>query len=379
VVLDTLVSAIDALIDTDPFALSDGPAIELLQRESSRMEAALTKATAAFDARRNYEADGATTTATWVASRTNLPLEKAKRRVHLGRELRAMPLVDDAWCAGDIGEAQVGVLANARTPGTVDAFTRDEEMLVRDATRLRFSSLVRSLRMWRYRNDRDRSESDADAQRGGRKCHVSQSWEDMWFGDFILDPINGEIFNNELTRLEQQFFEEDWKEARARLGDDACAADLCRTPAQRRADALVEMAIRSHSMPAGSRRPEPLFTVLVGWETFEGMICETARRRFVTPGSLVPWLDTAWVERVVFDTPSRVIDVGARRRIFDGATRKAVLVRDQECFHEFCETPAQDCQVDHIEPWSFGGRTVEVNGRAACGPHNRARNRPLRM
>ncbi|MEA2932919.1 MAG: endonuclease, partial [Actinomycetota bacterium] len=32
------------------------------------------------------------------------------------------------------------------------------------------------------------------------------------------------------------------------------------------------------------------------------------------------------------------------------------------------------CQVDHVEPWSAGGLTVDDNGRLACGFHNRLRN-----
>ena len=96
----------------------------------------------------------------------------------------------------------------------------------------------------------------------------------------------------------------------------------------------------------------------------------------VTPGSLLRWLDNAWVERIVFDGPSRVIDVGVRRRMFTGATRRAVQVRDGECFHPTCETTAEGCEVDHIEPYGEGGLTTQANGRAACGFHNRQRHPP---
>jgi len=81
------------------------------------------------------------------------------------------------------------------------------------------------------------------------------------------------------------------------------------------------------------------------------------------------------VERIVFDTPSRVMDVGVKRRLFTGATRRAVEVRDQECFHEYCEIPAEQCQIDHVEPWAAGGLTTEANGRVACDFHNRQRHR----
>jgi hypothetical protein len=66
-----------------------------------------------------------------------------------------------------------------------------------------------------------------------------------------------------------------------------------------------------------------------------------------------------------------VIDVGAPTRFFVGATRRIVEVRDRECFHEYCDLPAEDCDVDHIIPASEGGPTVQGNGRMACGFHNR--------
>ncbi|MEA2900788.1 MAG: hypothetical protein QOH36_675 [Actinomycetota bacterium] len=130
------------------------------------------------------------------------------------------------------------------------------------------------------------------------------------------------------------------------------------------------------ALPPGARLPEPLFTVLVGYETFAGRMCELASGRVVTPGSLVPWLDEAWAERVVFDGPDRVKNVSVRRRIFAGATRRAVEVRDRECFHPLCDATVEDCQVDHVQPWSVGGLTVDENGRLACAFHNRLRHRP---
>ncbi|MEA2974321.1 MAG: hypothetical protein QOG82_2779, partial [Actinomycetota bacterium] len=112
------------------------------------------------------------------------------------------------------------------------------------------------------------------------------------------------------------------------------------------------------------------------YETFAGRMCELANGRVVTPGSLVGWLDEAWAERVVFDGPDRVKNVSVRRRIFAGATRRAVEVRDRECFHPLCDATIEDCQVDHVQPWSVGGLTVDENGRLACAFHNRLRHRP---
>ena len=95
----------------------------------------------------------------------------------------------------------------------------------------------------------------------------------------------------------------------------------------------------------------------------------------LSPGSLLPWMDGAWFERIVLDGRSRVMDVGVAQRGFTGATRRAVEVRDRECFAEFCDVPAEECEIDHIEPWAAGGLTTEDNGRPACSYHNRRRQR----
>ncbi|HEX6595531.1 MAG TPA: HNH endonuclease signature motif containing protein, partial [Acidimicrobiales bacterium] len=130
------------------------------------------------------------------------------------------------------------------------------------------------------------------------------------------------------------------------------------------------------AVPAGARLPEPLVTVLVGYETLAGRVCELASGTVVTPGALLRWLDEAWVERVVFDGPDRIKNVGPRRRLFSGATRRAVEVRDRECYSPYCDVPAEECEIDHVVPFAHGGPTVDANGRPACGYHNRTRRAP---
>ena len=114
--------------------------------------------------------------------------------------------------------------------------------------------------------------------------------------------------------------------------------------------------------------------MVLGYESFE-RVCELANGTVITPGSLVPWLTQAWVERIVFSPASRKIDVGVAQRVFTGATRRAVEIRDRECFHPFCEEPAERCEIDHIEPYAAGGATTTGNGRCACAFHNRQRHR----
>jgi 5-methylcytosine-specific restriction endonuclease McrA len=84
--------------------------------------------------------------------------------------------------------------------------------------------------------------------------------------------------------------------------------------------------------------------------------------------------DDVLIERVVFDGPSRVIDLG-HARTFTGAVRRAVELRDRHCTFPGCHAPAARCEVDHIVPHAFGGPTSQANGRLGCRPDHRHRHR----
>src|SRR5205807_7376189 len=129
----------------------------------------------------------------------------------------------------------------------------------------------------------------------------------------------------ELERLERQLFEADWAEAKLVHGQGTKAEHLGRTSAQRWADALREMARRSASTPLGAQRPRPLITILAGYGAF-AKVCELASGTVISPASIVPLLTDADIERIVFGSPSRVIDVGQHDRFFTGALRRAIQV-----------------------------------------------------
>ncbi|HEX9548379.1 MAG TPA: DUF222 domain-containing protein, partial [Acidimicrobiales bacterium] len=360
----------------DPAVLADPDSLVALHRQLDRLEAVAARADASFDNSGVWQADGAHSAAAWISTRCHHPKAVADRRVRQGRQLRDMPVVERAWLAGDLSSAHVGLLGQARTDMTAETFARDEQMLCDQALKLRFHQFVNVVKYWRYRADPDGAEDDAKKLKDSRRFHLSKSFEGQYLSDGMFDPIGGAVFAKTLREIEDELFEDDWAEAKERLGREPKVTDLSRTPAQRRADAVVEMARRARGVPPGARLPEPLFTVLVGYETFAGPICQLANGSVVTPGSLVPYLDDSWIERVVFGSPGRVLDVGVRRRLFDGATRRAVEVAGQNCFHDYCDTPAEDCQIDHIQPWAAGGPTTQENGRPACPYHNRGRHKP---
>jgi uncharacterized protein YbjQ (UPF0145 family) len=251
--------------------------------------------------------------------------------VRRGREIRPLPVAAEAWATGAIAAAQVDVLAGLRSEATEEALARDEEMLVDQARTLPYQSFVRVAAYWEQLADPDRVEKDEELRRAARDVYLERSFGGMWLGQLTLDPMSGAIVGGELERLEQAMFATDWAEAKAATGREPTLADLARTPGQRRADALVEMATRSKMVPEGARRPGPLFSILIDYGTAV-RACELADGTVVAPGSLLPWLGEALFERAVF-APSRRVEVSERARLFIGATRRALGLRDRECAH----------------------------------------------
>ncbi|MEZ5251526.1 MAG: hypothetical protein R2713_20640 [Ilumatobacteraceae bacterium] len=97
-------------------------------------------------------------------------------------------------------------------------------------------------------------------------------------------PIDGTIVERELARLTELIREADEQ------------AGIVRTPAQRRAAALVEMATRSATAPADRPPTGAAVRVVVGSDTMDHL-CELSNGIVVRPGQLVPWIRRAMLGR----------------------------------------------------------------------------------
>lgn len=373
-VIGDLERALDALAAADPHVLADSDSVLRLTKELSRAEAVVTRVTGAWDTSRVWEVDGARTAGAWLTHKARLPKPAIWRRLRLAKALRGLPAAEAAWLAGEIDGAHVSALSSACcTSALSDAMRRDEPMLVRHAKAMTYAHFGKALAYWQMHADPNEGEDRYAKLHDERRADRATTWRGHLHLNAWLDPIAGTVVDTVLRGIEDDLFEQDWAEAKARLGREPSISELARTAAQRRADALLEMALRAATAPADGRRPEPCFTVMIGLPGLE-KLCELADGTVIPHGALLPWLGVSWIERVVFGAPSRVLDVGVRQRLFTGAIRRAIQVRDRECFHGLCDEPGHNCQVDHIDPYTNGGDTTQDNGQLACDFHNRKKS-----
>lgn len=335
--------------------------------------AAQVQAAGRLDTSKAWQSSGARSASAWLAWQCLLPTRRAGGALRCARQLRHLPGAQEAFLAGRLTPDHVGLLAACHQANT-DAYAADEARLVGHATTLAFRHFERVVAYWLQLHDPDGSERDADAQHHDRRVDCSTTLDGMVVLDALLDPVTGAIVRRELQRLERELFDTDWADARARLGDAATATDLARTPKQRRADALRLMAERSAAKPADAKEPRVLIHVLAGTDTLQRM-CELSDGTILTPGQLLPLIRWADLARVIFESPSTVIDIGAKQRLYTGATRTAVELRDLECQHPSCHQRFDTCDIDHIQPWEHGGPTTQANGRLLCPHHHRWRHR----
>ena len=362
------------LAELSPADLAEGEVLDYVQRSErirTMADAQCARAAGALESSQAWVADGARSPSAWTAWRCRIPKRRAAASGATARRLRNMPLAEAAFLAGRITSDHVRVLAAAQETAPGPFAEGGEAVLLESAEGLRFPQFETAVRYWRHLAAPDAVEDEATRRWLDRQLHCSRSFEGVGVIDGTLDPMTAEVVFRELERLERELFAGDLAEARARLGvANPPLAELRRTPAQRRADALRVMAERSAAKPPGAVEPRVLVQVLAGHESVERM-CELSSGHVVTPGEVLPVLDKADVERVVFDGPSKVIDIGVRQRLFRGATRQAVQLRDRQCVHESCDVPAELCEVDHIVPYGQGGLTIQDNGRCKCKYHHR--------
>ena len=370
-------AAVDALAALDADALDGPDAAEVLvgvRRLRARLAAVEARLAARVDRTRPWAGQGYRSVADWLAASDNTPVGDARTDVRLARRLRSMPATAAALAAGDISAAHARRLSTLAAPDTAEAFAHAEAFLVGQARTMRWADFTRACAYW-LREARQSGEDDrdrADHEHRNVSLHDGLRGTGLLSGE--LTPVGKATVRSALERIERELFEADWVAARAEHGEAATVADLARTPAQRRHDALIEMANRSATAPADGKRPRPLVSILAGYDAFARM-CELADGTLLSPGTVASLLDEAAIERIVFDGPSRVIDVG-RARSFTGAARRAVEVAQRHCQGPGCHVPADRCDIDHVWRHADGGPTHPDNGRTLCGPHNRARERP---
>jgi len=364
--------------------------IRAIESVGRRVAAAQSELVDVIDKRALYSADGHTSAKVMVRHVAKLSAGEAAGRVKVAKMLGDLPEIARRLRAGSLGVDQARLLARVHANSRVRAHMADaESWFLKLADREIFPRFERAVRQWERLADSDGAEPKASRN---RKAAVVQNGIDLsWEFSGSFGSMQGVSISEIFDHYLHAELLADWEKARAEHGEEASAADLPRTPAQRSADALWQVfqdaAANSnsaapvnfvHNIVWDAQGYEQVLSRLAGAETgpidFAGFRCSTIDGVAVDPSEAAANSLVESMRRVVVGASGVVIDQG-RARAFTANARLAVLIADDHCTHPGCWIPAGQCQIDHTRPYASGGTTTPDNGGPRCGHHNRHKER----
>ena len=151
-------------------------------------------------------------------------------------------------------------------------------------------------------------------------------------------------------------------------------AEDTRIPAQRRADALVEVCQLAHRAgdPPGSGGTRPIIVVMVRYEDLHTAhaIATLDTGQQLTAGQLRRWACDAHILPTVLDGASVTLDAGRTSRYTTTPIRRAAIIRDRGCAFPGCDRPPKWCDMHHIVSWIDDGPTCLDNLVLLCRFHH---------
>jgi hypothetical protein len=313
----------------------------------------------------------ATSTAVWLREHLRISIHAAKRMLDLAAAVDQRPALNAALAAGAVNPEQATVVATAirELPADLgpELVDKAEAVLIGQAEQFEPTILRKAgQRILTHVAPEIADAADAAAlQRMEEQAFQRRAFHLTPQGDGRvrvtgwLDEVGAATVNAAL--------------------DPLCAPrhdnDAPRTPAQRRADALIEvcdLATRTKKLPNnGGQRPHLVVTVpydvlhqKLGIGTLDtgGRLTTTQIRQLACDAQLIP---------AVLGSDGQVLDLGRGRRLITGALRRALELRDRGCAFPGCDRPPRWCHGHHIQGWLHDGPTNLGNAVLLCGYHHR--------
>jgi hypothetical protein len=267
--------------------------------------------------------------------------------------LGSLPVTAAAWRSGELSGGQVEAVVAATAGPLVEVFAGHETEVVPALVGLSTGDTVRALAEWRALATADGIEPVEPE----RAVHLSRTLDGSGALDGTLTPEGYSLVRTALRIAESPDVD----------------GDPVRTPAQRRHDALVDVARHfldhQHTRRGGRHRPH--LNVIVHVDDLDAGRGGTTIDGAVLDGPTVARLvcDSA-LHRVLIAGRSTVLDYGTATRTTPVNLWNALVVRDHGCRWPGCDRSSDWCEAHHVQWASEGGPTNLANEALLCVRHH---------
>jgi Domain of unknown function (DUF222) len=335
-----------------------GDELKALREAADVLEAVNARLLYRFDKSREYASEGHPSAASWMRANCRMTGASAAQRVSVARSLAELPETESALANAEIGYQHVAHIARTAEAVGVETVRDAEEILLTAARQLGPGQF--RIVTWHLRHavDPDGALAEANKLHERRYLHISEM-NGMFHLDGLFDAEGGALLRTTINAL-----------SKPTSADD-------RSPKQRRADALLEIARQTLDrcdLPRiGGQRPHLTITTTV--ETLAGLAGNSGADLewgLPLPGETLRRLACdASIRLVVRDADGRVLDMTEARRTISPSLRRAAAMRDKHCRFPGCDRPADWTVGHHVRHACRGGRTSLPNTMLLCGFHHR--------
>jgi hypothetical protein len=363
-----------------------------------RFSAKITAAVAAFDEAELWRDDGATSVTGWLRQHAGQSGREARRWARVARRLATLPVTARAYAEGTLSSGQLQAIVANLSDETAPLFAEAEGELVPRLARLGVKDAGNVMQAWaaaaRDHLQPDPGDGD-DPEPGGpeRSLHLSETLDGRGELSGSLDPEGRALAETAL-----------------RLAESPDAdGEPERTPARRRADALLDICqffLDNQTGHVGGRH-RPHLNVIVDYEDLIGerpgphdhdasthagggdaaAAQPGVRARRGHGGQMLDGtaLDAATIRRLACDAGvhrvvmagrSSILDYGWTTRTIPANLWAALVARDHHCRFPGCDRPPSWCDGHHVIPWERGGPTRLANLALLCRRHHHLLHTP---
>ena len=354
--MSSLLTTVDEMeVGTDAHSLRDALAA------ADRLQAKTVLAIAAFAGSGEWEIEGFNSVVAWLREQ-GMTAGSAAWLAKAAKRMAQFPATAEAWLSGELSGGHVrAILANV-CDATAEMFASHERALVPYLAKCDVQSCAYAMKDWQ-RKALDRLDTKPKEERPNSFfCSRTLGGRGELRGS--LEPENTSIVDAAL-RLSQTRPE----------GDE-------RSPAERRADALVDICRHfldhQRDKVGGRHRPHVSVVVREDPDAKGGWLAKLEDGTPISHASLRRLLCDCTLHRVVTDNAGTILDYGRSVRTAPPNLFNALVVRDEGC--RFCDRPSVWCEAHHVEHWEDGGVTSITNLVLACSRcHHRIHREEWRL
>ncbi|MBA3020526.1 HNH endonuclease signature motif containing protein [Propionicimonas sp.] len=376
----SLLNQIEAALDQfDASAVADRLGCAQRARAlASRLGAISATLLAQADAAADSLRETGTPTTTWLSTKAGLSKREAAGLLHQARELQQRPEIGQAAVAGSISVNQARTISrvlDGLTGLSEQQNAQAEQVMLALAARQDCDQLAKAAPQVLAEVAPERGEEGME-RRLQRRAEAAQRNRSLVFG---RDDNGSVTFSGSLPQVAGEAFislVDAYVESRRRsVNEERDPATALRSPAQRRADGLLDLITahqRERRAPSvGGDRPRVVVTLsydrLRSAAAGAGLISDAEPisagdlRRLCCDADLVP---------AVLGTESEILDMGREQRLVTRPLRTALTLRDGGCVFPGCQTRPAACEAHHLRPWWDGGETKLSNLALLCHHHH---------